>query len=173
MRELFIEAESLKNKGGWIVDTLSMESIRSAYLMAHGMGVPVEDARGTFSLSCDGDYRVWALTRDWTAEWNVSESAGRFEIMIDGTPLPSELGTNGKDWSWQLAGKIFLGAGEHTLALHDLTGFNGRCDAIYITDSDNAPSNDPERIEELRRDLNWKEIRTEDEIYDIIEDMLG
>ena len=168
MNSVFIEAESLKNKGGWIVDTLSMESIRSAYLMAHGMGVPVEDARGTFSLSCDGDYRVWALTRDWTAEWNVSESAGRFEIRIDGAPLPSELGTNGKDWLWQLAGEIFLGAGEHTLALHDLTGFNGRCDAVYITDSTDAPSNESKAIEEMRKDLNWKKIRTEDEIYDLV-----
>ena len=29
--------------------------------------------------------------------------------------------------------------GSHTLALHDLTGFDGRCDAIILTQTDCAP----------------------------------
>ena len=44
MVRLLIEAESFKYKGGWVVDTLSMETIGSAYLMAHGIGEPVRDA---------------------------------------------------------------------------------------------------------------------------------
>ena len=35
---IFIEAESFKEKGGWVIDSASMETIHSAYLMAHGMG---------------------------------------------------------------------------------------------------------------------------------------
>ena len=35
LSEIFIEAESLSHKGGWTVETQSMETIGSAYLMAH------------------------------------------------------------------------------------------------------------------------------------------
>ena len=64
--ELFIEAESFAQKGGWVVDQQSMESIHSSYIMAHGIGTPVEDAVTEINAE-DGEYNVWALTRDWTA----------------------------------------------------------------------------------------------------------
>lgn len=168
MNEIWIEAESLKNKGGWVVDSGSMEMIRSAYLMAHGMGVPVADAYDNIEIACDGDYSVWALTRDWTATWNVSDPAGKFEILIDGKPLPETLGTNGKDWAWQNAGQAHLEKGVHSFSLHDLTGFNGRCDAIYITDSKVIPDSSAESIEKMRQRLNWKEIHTDPKIYDLV-----
>ena len=135
MNELWIEAESLQTKGGWVVDTGAMENLHSAYLMAHGIGVPVADAQDTFEILCDGEYHIWALTRDWTAVWQVADPAGKFKILLDGVELPNVLGTNGKDWAFQYAGSLKLSKGKHTLSLHDLTGFNGRCDAIYITDS--------------------------------------
>ncbi len=168
MYELFVEAESLKNRGGWVIDSASMEVIHSAYLMAHGMGIPVSDAYDEIEIPYAGTYRIWALTRDWTAVWSISESAGKFEILLDGKPLSSTLGTNGKDWAWQLAGQIELSKGKHTLALHDLTGFNGRCDAIYITDSESIPSNNVESIDAMRKRLNWKEIRIKETVYDLV-----
>ena len=54
MNNIFIEAESFKNKGGWVIDTASMETIHSAYLMAHGMGNPVEDAFTDFEITDNG-----------------------------------------------------------------------------------------------------------------------
>lgn len=42
---LFIEAESFAKKGGWVVDQQFMDLMGSSYLMAHGMGEPVEDAQ--------------------------------------------------------------------------------------------------------------------------------
>ena len=42
---LFIEAESFTKKGGWVVDQQFMDLMGSSYLMAHGMGEPVEDAQ--------------------------------------------------------------------------------------------------------------------------------
>lgn len=42
--ELFVEAESFSNKGGWKVDQQFMDLMGSPYLLAHGMGVPVDDA---------------------------------------------------------------------------------------------------------------------------------
>ena len=50
MKNIFIEAESFKEKGGWVIDSASMETIHSAYLMAHGMGSPVEDAFTDFEI---------------------------------------------------------------------------------------------------------------------------
>lgn len=168
MNSIFIEAEGLQRLGGWVVDTASAEVLGSAYIMAHGMGIPVEDALGEIDIPEDGEYRIWALTRDWTAIWNVSDPAGKFEILVDGHTLCNTLGTNGSDWAWQLAGKLTLGKGKHTLALHDLTGFNARCDAIYITDSDDAPKNDRAEINALRQRLGWKEVKREETVYDLV-----
>ena len=54
MGRLFIEAESLIHLGGWVVDTASAETIGSAYIMAHGMGIPVEDAYGEIEIDDEG-----------------------------------------------------------------------------------------------------------------------
>ena len=42
--ELFVEAESFTQKGGWVVDQQFMDLMGSPYLLAHGIGVPVADA---------------------------------------------------------------------------------------------------------------------------------
>ena len=42
-------------------------------------------------------------------------------------------GTVGAEWHWQDGGSVELPAGKVSLALHDLTGFEGRCDAILFT----------------------------------------
>ena len=41
---LFLEAESFRTPGGWVIDPSAMHKMGSAYLMAHGAGVPVADA---------------------------------------------------------------------------------------------------------------------------------
>ena len=168
MNNIFIEAESFKNKGGWVIDTASMETIHSAYLMAHGMGNPVEDAFTDFEITDNGTYSIYALTRDWTAVWDVKDSAGKFTIKLDGIELSEILGTNGKDWAWQFAGKVQLEKGTHSISLHDLTGFNGRCDAIYITASDETPDSAIPSIDEMRRELNWKEIQDCPKTFDLV-----
>ena len=48
------------------------------------------------------------------------------------------MGHTGNSWQWQFAGKVVLKAGITTLALKDLTGFDGRCDAIYLTTDANT-----------------------------------
>lgn len=168
MNHIFIEAESFKNRGGWVVDTLSMESIHSAYLMAHGIGEPVEDAVTDFKVQQSGEYYVWALTRDWTAVWDVKDPAGKFTIKINKTELENTLGTNGKEWAWQFAGKTVLKKGKHSLALHDLTGFNGRCDAVYITNSTDVPSSELSDVDGMRKELNWKTIKEKSVVYDLV-----
>lgn len=168
MKEIFIEAESFKNLGGWVVDTQSMEVIGSSYLMAHGMGEPVTDATSTFMVEDDGEYYVYALTRDWTKQWGVKNSAGQFKIIINDEDFGCVLGNENADWSWQKAGKITLKKGENTISLKDLTGFNGRCDAIYFCDNEQTPSNEKSDIEQLRKRLNYVQITDYDKEFDLI-----
>ena len=99
MNEIFFEAESLGNLGGWIVDSSMMETIHSSFIMAHGMGIPVQDATGRFSADADAVYNVWVLTRNWTAVWQGAEYIGKFNLRIDETNLPETLGTAGAAWS--------------------------------------------------------------------------
>ncbi len=168
MNKIFIEAESFNNKGGWVVDTQSFEVIHSAYLMAHGMGVPVADAITDFEVLNDGKYTVWALTRDWTAVWNVKDSAGKFNIKINGVALPEILGTNGKDWAWQKAGEVELTKGKNTISLCDLTGFNGRVDAVHLTGDGDVPSCEIADIDLMRKALGYKEIKDCEAEFDLI-----
>ena len=169
MSSLFLEAESFRTHGGWVVDPSAMHKMGSAYLMAHGAGVPVADAETSIEITEPGDYTVRARTRDWTAVWKRGTPAGRFTLKIDGVELPQVLGTNGEKWAWQTAGKLFLSAGAHTLALHDLTGFNGRCDALYFsTDPDDVPPDDGSMLEPFRRKKCGIRIADDPMEYDLI-----
>lgn len=167
MSEIFIEAESFNDLGGWTVDQQSIEVLGSSYVMAHGLGVPVKDAVTDFVVSEDGEYDLYVLTRDWTSVWDVKDSAGKFKAAVDGNEFDEVLGTNGKEWAWQKAGKVFLNKGSHKLALHDLTGFNGRCDAVYFTTGE-KPSDNRADIELLRKRLNYGEISDCNEVFDLI-----
>ncbi|MBQ7930656.1 MAG: FAD-dependent oxidoreductase [Clostridia bacterium] len=168
MKQLFIEAESFRKLGGWLIETQSVLPMGSAYIMAHGMGIPVEDAVTVCTIPEAGNWTFWVRTRDWTKVWGRGQSAGRFTLNVNGTPLPTVLGTNDSAWSWQKAGTLALDAGDIKLALHDLTGFNGRCDAIYITDGEEIPTNDPAELAELRRTLLGMEIEDYPEEFDLI-----
>ena len=131
--DLWIETESFANKGGWVVDQQFMDQMGSSYLMAHGMGVPVADAVTSVDVPETGQYNVYVRTYNWTSPWHTGEGPGKFRIKLGGKQLPAVLGASGDSWCWQNAGKVKLKAGKCNLALHDLTGFNGRCDAIYLT----------------------------------------
>lgn len=47
---IFIEAESFDNKGGWVLDNQSMKQMGSSYLLAHGLGIPVKNASTKFQI---------------------------------------------------------------------------------------------------------------------------
>ena len=56
MATYFIEAESFENLGGWTIDQQSTDQMGSPYVMAHGLGVPVADARTGIEISEEGTY---------------------------------------------------------------------------------------------------------------------
>ena len=130
---VFIEAESLASHGGWKLDTVFTNLVGSPYLLAHGLGKPVGDATGTVRIPAAGEYRVWVRTKDWVAHWKAPGTPGRFQLIVNGQPVAAEFGNQGAEWHWQAGGKVTLPAGDVKLALHDLTGFAGRADAILFS----------------------------------------
>ncbi len=158
--EILVETESFHHKGGWVVDQQFMDQMGSTYIMAHGMGVPVEDATTTINVDKGGEYYIYVRTYNWTAPWSEKPGPGRFSLAVNGKRLAKVLGTEGKYWQWLMAGKMKLKAGKATLALHDLTGFDGRCDAIYLTtDAKQSPlAFDTEKTQQLRDRVNPKAI---------------
>ncbi len=131
--EVFVEAESFDSLGGWKLDTQFIQSMGSPYLLAHGLGQKVADAQTKVTVPEAGKYRVWVRTFDWVARWNASPSPGRFRLAIAGKALPVTFGTEGKTWGWQDGGEVQLDQGICELRLMDDTGFDGRCDCIYLT----------------------------------------
>ncbi len=151
-KTIFIEAESFTNRGGWVIDQQSMDIMGSSYLLAHGMGVPVSDAETTINLPKNEEYHIWVRTRDWVAPWQVEGAPGRFQVLFNSKALSTTFGTRRNDWHWQDGGSIRLKKGPVHISLHDLTGFEGRCDAILIsTDQDFSPPEDLKTLTDFRR----------------------
>ena len=132
---VLIEAESFDDWGGWVNDTQFMDQMGSPYLLAHGLGKPVADAKTRFKAK-GGKYNVWVRTKNWTAPWHPDIGAGTFNLVVNGEKLPNLLGCQGKgEWLWVKADDVTLKDGENTLALHDCDGFDGRVDAIVFSTS--------------------------------------
>lgn len=150
---LFLEAEGFEDRGGWELDQQSMDQMGSPYLLAHGLGVPVKDACTHVTFPSSGKYRLWVRTRDWVAPWNAPGAPGRFQVLIDGEAVKETFGTRNADWHWHDGGIVTV-PGKATIALHDLTGFEGRCEAIlFCKDGDFEPSNDVAALDRFRRHL--------------------
>lgn len=148
--------------GDWTVEQQFVLQMGSSYLLAHGLGEPLKgNPRTTVRIPADGTYTLWVRTKNWTAFWSDGKTPGRFLVKVDGTADPSEFGTGcGGDtpaqrsaWYWQQGGQYDLSEGNHTLELEDLTGLDGRCDAILLTRSGEAPGNSLEDYKSLRAAL--------------------
>jgi hypothetical protein len=131
--ELFVETESFSDKGGWVVDQQFMDLMGSSYLLAHGMGQPVKDAVTEVTFPRKGTYRMFVRTFNWTSPWYDGKGPGQFQVMIDGKPAGKTFGDTGNAWLWQDGGEVKIEKTKVRISLHDLTGFNGRCDALYFT----------------------------------------
>lgn len=133
---MLIQAAHFADLGGWVVDQQSMDVMGAPYLLAHGLGRPVADA--TTAVARPGRWRLWVRTRDWVAP----HGPGAFQVLVDGRPVPAVFGVGGDGaWRWRDGGTVALGASAR-LALHDLTGFAGRCDALLLAPPDAPPPPD-------------------------------
>jgi hypothetical protein len=150
-QHVLLEAEQFADMGGWDLDQQSMDQMGSPYLLAHGLGVPVKDAVTTAKFPSPGTYRVWVRTRDWVAPWKAPGAPGKFQLLVNGRPLAETFGTKGEAWHWHEGGSIEVGR-EAKIALHDLTGFEGRCDAVLFTkDVAFTPPNELTVLTKFRR----------------------
>lgn len=132
-----VEAEQFSQKGGWLVDTQFIETMGSPYLIAHGLGKPVADASTKVAVPADGSYTVWVRTIDWTERLKRAEGGGAFTLSVNGTQVGDTLGKGSAAWTWEKAGTSTLKKGETEISLKDLTGFNGRVDAILFSSDAN------------------------------------
>lgn len=152
--ELFLECESFREKGGWKIDQQFMDVMGSPYLLAHGMGCPVKDAVTEIAFPQTGRYHVYVRTYNWTSPWHDGKGPGKFCLVIDNKRLKTILGDEGKAWMWQPAGSIDIKKLNSEVRIHDLTGFDGRCDAIFFTTEEGAcPPSDVDDLDTFRRKL--------------------
>lgn len=160
---VLVEAESFAELGGWVIDQQAMDQMGSPYVLAHGLGHPVAEAATMVDFPASGRYRVWVRTRDWVGPWKAPGTPpamraegfpGRFKLLVDGVPLEPVFGTEQSRWHWQAGGVQSIQEGRVKLVLKDLTGFEGRCDAIlFSTDHDLLPPNNPPDLTAFRRVL--------------------
>ncbi|MCA9128279.1 MAG: FAD-dependent oxidoreductase [Planctomycetales bacterium] len=167
--ELLVEAESFDQRGGWMLDTQFIQEMGSPYLLAHGIGQPVNNAATTVRFPATGRYRVFVRTKDWVARWKAPGAPGKFQLLVNGQALPQTFGTQGAQWHWQDGGSIDISDINVALELKDLSGFDGRCDAIYFTTEDKAPPNVSEPLAIWRREqLGLAEEPLRHEGYDLV-----
>lgn len=150
--DLWVETENFSNKGGWVVDQQFMDQMGSSYLMAHGMGVPVKDAIHTVQFKQTGWYHVFVRTYNWTSPWFNGKGPGGFKLCVGGEKLDEIAGVLGENWMWQYLGKVKIDNPSIEIALCDLTGFNGRCDAIYFSTEKKEPPSDFKELDKFRRE---------------------
>lgn len=166
-QEVLIEAESFDDPGGWVVDPQFVQQMGSPYLMAHGMGEPVKNAFTQIHFPKSGNYHIWVRTMNWVpGEW---EAPGRFQLKVDDTVMERELGKR-SGWGWEYVGETKIDKKKIAkLELIDLTGFNGRCDAIYFSGTKEEPPSSPKKLAEWRKNLAEEPNAPEQEqAYDLV-----
>ena len=121
--------------GGWGLDCQFMDVMGSPYLIAHGLGSRVSDAKAQVDLPAPGEYRVWVRARNW-----ADGAPGRFKVSVNGITLAREFGAAQREWAWEDGGVVSLASRSATVALRDLTGFDGRCaGVVFAAPGDPAP----------------------------------
>ncbi|MBC8127242.1 MAG: FAD-dependent oxidoreductase [Gloeobacteraceae cyanobacterium ES-bin-144] len=166
---VLVEAEAFSDIGGWVIDAQHMDQMGSPYLLAHGIGIPCKDAETFVKFPKSGTYRVWVRTRDWIAP----HQPGKFQVIINGKALAETFGTKGAEWAWQDGGVVEVkGAAAVKVALHDLTGFDARCDVLLFvptTAKGFIPPNKPDALGVFRRHmLGIPQVPEDGGVFDLI-----
>jgi hypothetical protein len=163
---LFVEAETFEDKGGWLVDPQFVEQMGSPYLLAHGLGIPVENAKTKIQLANKGNYHVWVRTMNWApGKW---KAPGIFHLVINNNEISEDLGTE-TGWNWQYVGEFDFPKKENTIELKDLTGFEGRCDAIYFSPNKRTLPNNAEELAIWRKkELNETDVPEQSQNFDLV-----
>jgi hypothetical protein len=84
-------------------------------------------------------------TKDWVPDH--PDAPGTFKLVVNGQEQEPVFGINEFGWQWVYGGKVKVKDTSVRLELKDLTGFEGRCDAIYF--SKNKNDFPPETLEDM------------------------
>ncbi len=144
---IWLEAEQFEETGSWSNDPQHVDIMGSPYLLATGLGKPVDDAVTRVKGVQAGTYRLWVRCRDWLP----SHSPGRFQVLIGGKPSKTAFGRAANDaWLWVDGGAFEAGEGDLEVRLHDTAGWWGRCDAVVLAREDFKPADDLEALARQR-----------------------
>lgn len=147
-QDLLVEAESFDNPGGWTIDPQFEQQMGSPYLLAHGIGEPVQNATTQVSFESLGEYHIWVRTKNWVpGDW---EAPGQFQLKIGEKTLDKVLGLR-SGWGWEYVDKMGITDKQIDIELVDLTGFDGRCDAIYFSTKYEEPPSAFKKLVEWRK----------------------
>lgn len=164
-QSLLVETELFEQKGGWVVDTQFFDQMGSSYLLAHGMGKNVDDAYTTVTFPETGEYYLWVRTKDWAP---FPKGPGKFQLSIGQILLDSVFGASGQPgWKWYSGGKINIVNKETEIRLKDLTGFEGRCDALFFSKK-NVKLPDNLIAEKAFRKLFMPQVLVDEGEYDLV-----
>ena len=118
---------------GWKLDSQFADVMGSPYLLAHGCGVRVLDAKASVEIPESGTWRVWVRNRSWV------KGAGFFKVAVNGCEMDHLFGAGQSDWFWEDGGTVTIEKGIASLSLVDKDGFNGRCAGIVLTNDGTEP----------------------------------
>lgn len=144
---VLVPVGSFEEYGGWVLDTQFVPTMGCPYLLAHGLGKPVADARTTVQFPQCGTYYLKVYTSNWVSPWKQGYYPGTFCIGIDDKVVDREFGTHEGLWDWEDGGSIEIGYDSVEVSLQDRTGFEGRCGFLFFsTDPDFIPPGEPKAL---------------------------
>ncbi|MHC4756313.1 MAG: FAD-dependent oxidoreductase [Planctomycetota bacterium] len=161
---IWLEAEQFDNTGGWSNDSQFVDLMGSPYLLAAGLGKPVDDAVTQAYIHETGKYTLWVRCKDWLPNY----SPGQFNIKIAQSVSPVTLGRAKTDkWQWINAGVFELKQGRLEIRLQDKTGWWGRCDAVVLATDGFKPSNNPSKLDKQRL-MYGRLVAEEEKDFDVV-----
>ncbi len=119
--------------GGWGLDVQFMDVMGSPYLIAHGRGIRVADAKARAEIPEAGSWRVWVRSRQWV------KGAGAFKVSVGGQTLTKTFGVSQSVWAWEDGGAVTLEKGAVPIRLIDQDGFDGRCAGVVLVNDGTRP----------------------------------
>jgi len=140
---VWLEAESFDSIGRWSIDAQHVDLMGSPYLLATGLGNPVEAAVTSATIPAAGKYTLYVRCRDWLP----SHSPGKLAVSVDGKRSATTFGQSKNDkWQWIDGGEFELPAGKVEVRIEDLTGWWGRVDAVVLATDDFKPVEQPSAL---------------------------
>ena len=93
-------------------------------------GKGAKPAKVIVNVAKAGTYKLWVRARDYATNQPGSRF---FHAALDGKRSDEKLGDHGKEgFYWEEVGTYELAEGNHTIELHDTSGFFARCNGVIL-----------------------------------------